>query len=75
MTKWRKRFIGEEDMEDRETYGAGLWCQRCHEEVDRRRLYGVGERGGVLCAACVDEVWDELSDGEKLERLGYEVEE
>ncbi len=73
MRIWRKRLIpeGDEPPENREM--TGLYCRRCLQELERGELYGVGEHGVVLCAACAGEEWESLTEGERLALLGFEV--
>ncbi len=73
MTRWRRRFIEGDLREPSDRTGSGLWCSGCLEELDKNELYGVGENGEVLCASCAGDLWDGLSDEDRLRVLGYEV--
>ncbi len=71
MTEWRRRFI-EGPGEPPPPKLMGERCSRCLEEMTAEDVYG--RRGKkTLCAFCADDEWDELTDEEKLELLGYEV--
>ena len=73
MTVWKRRLVPEsgEPPDDREM--TGLYCRRCLREMESGELYGVGEHGQVLCAACAGEEWESLTEGERLTALGFEV--
>lgn len=61
------------DMEPPEPEETGEVCYKCLTRLREGELFGVCG-GKVLCGECADEEWSELSQEEKLEILGYEVE-
>lgn len=73
MTIWKKRLVpeGGEPPENREM--TGLYCRRCLQEMERGEVYGLGDRGAVLCAACAGEEWESLTESERLLLLGFRV--
>lgn len=47
-------------------------CSRCGQAVPPDAPYGAYD-GRVVCAACVDDEWRELTTGEKFLALGFDL--
>lgn len=47
-------------------------CERCRGEIWAWETFGEDGGGAPVCIDCADEEWRELTDGERLELMGYE---
>ena len=48
----------------------GLVCHVCGYVFAIGDHYGMGTNGAI-CAECVDEEWDEMTDKERIDMMGY----
>lgn len=51
---------------------AGLECSVCGQGIMSCEAYGECD-GKVICSDCINEEWEELTDEEKFESMGYNV--
>ena len=47
-----------------------LCCHVCGYVFEIGEHYGMGDEGAI-CANCVDEEWDDMTDRERIEMIGY----
>lgn len=49
-----------------------LCCHVCGCSIEFGEHYGMGEKGAI-CVSCVDEEWDDMTDRERIDMMGYTV--
>ncbi len=48
-------------------------CSRCGGDIWAWEVFGEDGGGEPICTDCADEEWRSLTDGERLELMGYEA--